>query len=104
MARAKRHYIPGADLEYHPPCKLPMGEMEEGSVELCQVQMEDGRWKQLPYAPCPMPSAAFRSRALRLAKKEVKDRLGARANGRSIIKDGDRCQLREKQGAYRAAR
>ena len=34
--------------------------------------------------------------------EEVKDRLGARAKGRSIIKDGDQCQLRERQGGYQA--
>jgi putative transposase len=34
--------------------------------------------------------------------EEVKDRLGARAKGRSIIKDGDQCQLRERQGSYHA--
>jgi putative transposase len=33
--------------------------------------------------------------------EEVKDRLGARANGRSIIKDGDQCRLRERQRGYR---
>jgi putative transposase len=32
--------------------------------------------------------------------EEVKNRLGARANGRSIIKDGDQCRLRERQGGY----
>ena len=36
--------------------------------------------------------------------EEVKDRLGARAKGRSIIKDGDHCQLRERQWVYRVAR
>jgi putative transposase len=34
--------------------------------------------------------------------EKVKDRLGARAKGRSIIKDGDQCQLRERQGSYQA--
>jgi len=34
--------------------------------------------------------------------EEVKDRLGARANGRSNIKDGDQCQLRERQGGSQA--
>ena len=33
---------------------------------------------------------------------EVKDRLGARANGRLIINDGDQCRLRERQGGYRS--
>jgi putative transposase len=34
--------------------------------------------------------------------EEVKDRLGAKVKGRSIIKDGDQCQLRERQGSYQA--
>jgi putative transposase len=32
--------------------------------------------------------------------EEVKDRLGAKAKGRSLIKDGDQSLLREKQGVY----
>ena len=32
---------------------------------------------------------------------EVKDRLGAKVKGRSIIKDRDQCQIRERQWGYR---
>ena len=34
--------------------------------------------------------------------EEVKDRLGAKVKGRSIIKDRDQCQIRERQGSYQA--